>query len=108
MNVVELSRGTAMSRSRPWWLFCSLCALSGFVSCVSAGWENEVGTYTYAEAVRAYGHPDACESTADGDKTCSWKITMGKNKVDREKIVLVFDSEDKLKSGQSIPRYEGK
>jgi hypothetical protein len=101
----ERSQETIMIRCNPWSFICCLFVLPGLVSCASTEWESEVGTYTYGDAVMAYGHPDKCEKSAEGNKTCSWKITAGKNRyIDKDTIVLVFDPEEKLKSGQSIPR----
>ena len=85
-----------------------LFVMVGVSSCSSTGWQQEVGAYTYGDAVSAYGHPDKCERSVDGNKTCYWKITVGKNRIDKDEIVLVFDPDEKLKSGQSIPRYSSK
>ena len=97
-----------MTRPHSWSLSCCLFALLGLASCASNEWDARVGTYTYEDAVSAYGKPDRCERTPEGNKTCSWRITTGKTRIDKDKILLVFDSEGKLKSGKTLMRDVGK
>jgi len=39
-----------------------------------ATWQKRIGTYTYKDAVRDYGHPDGEETRADGTILARWVI----------------------------------
>lgn len=67
-------------------LFLTGC---GWFSSDQIDWQAREGSYTYEDAVKDYGEPQACQDYADGGKSCTWRtsdiISPERN------MVLTFD-----------------
>lgn len=84
-------------------LLATVLALACLTSCHS--WDDKVGTYTYDDAVRELGPPDAEKELPDGGKVYRWEDKQ-LSKMDGEvrtsdgySVLLTFGRDDRLRKG---------
>jgi len=53
-------------------------------------WQTRVGSYSYDNAVKDYGEPQACQEYIDGGMSCTWNT--GAVFASEKHMVLTFDS----------------
>lgn len=79
-------------------LFFIIVTLLALISCRSNNWNSKVGSYSYDNALVEHGPPEQTERMSDGNKVCRWTLARGAAWVD--KLILVFDKNGQLVSGQ--------
>jgi hypothetical protein len=78
--------------------FFIIVTLLALISCRSKDWDSQVGSYNYDNALVEYGPPEQTERMSNGNTVCKWTLAAGAAWID--KLILVFDKNGRLVSGQ--------
>ena len=61
----------------------------GWFASEEIDWQAREGVYTYEDAVKDYGEPQACQEYANGGKSCTWGTDA--MFASHKNMVLTFD-----------------
>ncbi|MCD8535330.1 MAG: hypothetical protein LR011_11320 [Verrucomicrobia bacterium] len=86
-----------LHKSRLWSLLILILFICQPGGCVSSSWKQKIGKYTFEEAVKEYGPPDAAIKLKSGVTTYSWYMPTAFGSLD--KIILTFSEAGLLVDG---------